>query len=161
VGVEERMSVASLRDARDASTAHLEAVLKIDGASYLRLAHLRDQLDFSDQVDLKAGAGVQPQLWLDLAHRMTMEPDAKTYRLSYHGVDRIEVLLETTNLAEAKAAAEKVLAIRVVGQARLSVQAAQKAEWRWLTLLYVWMTGVVTGFAALALYVIIMKKLPF
>jgi soluble cytochrome b562 len=114
VGVEERMSVASLRDARDASTAHLEAVLKIDGASYLRLAHLRDQLDFSDQVDLKAGAGVQPQLWLDLAHRMTMEPDAKTYRLSYHGVDRIEVLLETTNLAEAKAAAEKVLAIRVV-----------------------------------------------
>jgi soluble cytochrome b562 len=161
VGVEERMSVASLRDARDASTAHLEAVLKIDGASYLRLAHLRDQLDFSDQVDLKAGAGVQPQLWLDLAHRMTMEPDAKTYRLSYHGVDRIEVLLETTNLAEAKAAAEKVLAMRVVGQARLSVQAAQKAEWRWLTLLYVWMTGVVTGFAALALYVIIMKKLPF
>jgi hypothetical protein len=161
VGLEERMSVASLRDARDASTAHLEAVLKVDGASYLRLSHLRTQLGPSDQLDLKSAAGVQPQLWLDLAHRLTMEPDAKTYRLSYHGVDRIDVLLETQNLEEAKEAAEKVLAQRVVNAARFSVEAAQKAEWRGLTLLYVWMTGLVTGFAALALYVIIMKKLPF
>ena len=155
------MSVASLRDARDASTAHLEAVLKVNGASYLRLAHLRDLLDPLDQIELKAGSGIQPQLWLDLAHRVTMEPDAKTYRLSFVGPDKIEVLLETENLVEAKEAAENALALKVVAQTRKAVIDSQKAEWRWMTLLYVWMTGVVTGIAALALYVITMKELPF
>ncbi len=161
MGVDERMSVASLRDARDASTAHLEAVLKVNGASYLRLAHLRDLLHYSDQIELKAGSGIQPQLWLDLAHRVTMEPDAKTYRLSFVGPDKIEVLLETENLVEAKEAAENALALKVVAQTRKAVIDSQKAEWRWMTLLYVWMTGVVTGIAALALYVITMKELPF
>jgi hypothetical protein len=157
LGVDERMSVASLRSARDASTAHLEAILKVNGASYLRLAHVHDLLGSSEQIELKAGPGVEPQLWLDLAHRLTMEPDAKTYRLSYVGNDKIEVLLETESVPEAKLAAEKVLALKVVGQARKTVEDSQKAEWRWMTLLYVWLTGVITGMAALGLYVITLK----
>lgn len=161
MGVDERMSVASLRDARDASTVHLEAVLKVNGASYLRLAHLRDLLGPTDQIELKAGEGIQPQLWLDLAHRLTMQPDAKTYHLDYVGTDKIDVLLETESLAEAQKAAEKVLALQVVEQARKAVGDSEKASRRWITLLYVWLTGVVTGFAALALYAITMKELPF
>jgi hypothetical protein len=161
LGLDEKMSTATLRDARDASTAHLEAVLKVNGASYLRLAHLRDQLDVQDDIELKAGDGVQPQLWLDMAHRFTMEPDAKTYRLAYHGASKIEVLLETDQLESAVSAAKAVLAHKAVRELRGSSEPSQTVEWQWMTLLYVWMTGVITGFAALSLYAIYMKKLLF
>jgi hypothetical protein len=161
LGLDEKMSTATLRDARDASTAHLEAVLKVSGASYLRLAHLRDQLAAHDSIELKSGDGVQPQLWLDLAHRFTMEPDAKTYRLAYHGADKIEVLLETDQMESAVSAAKAVLAHKVVRERRRSSEPSQTDDWHWMTLLYVWMTGVITGFAALSLYAIYMKKLLF
>lgn len=160
MGLEQQISAGDLRNARDASSAHLEAVLKVDGASYLRLAHLRDQLGPSDHIDLKSAAGVQPQLWLDLAHRFTMEPDAKTYRLSHHGIDRIDVLLETSALNEAVKAGHKVQALNKVRHIRSDRDEAASAHQRWMTMLYVWMTGFVTGVALLATYLIYMKQLP-
>jgi hypothetical protein len=161
LGLEQQIGAEALRNARDATSAHLEAVLKVDGASYLRLAHLRDLLGPSDQLDLKSSPGVQPQLWLDFAHRFTMEPHAKTYRLTHHGVDRIDVLLETEVLSEAVQAARKVEAQNKVRHIRGERDATAIAHQRWLTMLYVWMTGFVTGLAVLAIYVIYMKKLPF
>lgn len=155
------MSAATLRDARDASTAHLEAVLKVNGASYLRLAHLRDQLGAHDGIELKSDDGVQPQLWLDMAHRFTMEPDAKTYRLAHHGAEKIEVLHETAELKSAVSAGQAVLAHRAVTELRRSSDSSRTADWQWMTLIYVWMTGVITGFAALSIYAIYMKKLLF
>ncbi len=155
------MSAAALRHARDASTAHLEAVLKVDGARYLRLAYLRDKLGKDSGVELKSGPGMQSQLWLDLAHRVTMEPHAKTYRLSRIGVDTIDVMLETESLDEALVAARVVLAHRSVEVARAPADVEKSMESQWITMLYVWLTGVVTGIAVLALYIIHMKKLPF
>jgi hypothetical protein len=161
LGLEEQISAEALRNARDASSAHLEAVLKVDGASYLRLAHLRDVLGPSEKTELKSAPGVRPQLWLDMAHRLTMEPDAKTYRLAHHGVDKIDVLLETEQLDEAVAAARNVLAHHKVEQLRRAPTAAAAAQRQWITMLYVWLTGFVTGVALLAIYLIYMKKLPF
>lgn len=161
LGLEEQISAEALRNARDASSAHLEAVLKVDGASFLRLAHLRDVLGTSDQIDLKSAPGVQPQLWLDVAHRLTMEPDAKTYHLSHHGADRIDVLLETEQLEEAVNAARKVLAHNKVDHIRRTRDTTATAHRQWMTMLYIWLTGFVTGVSLLAICLIYLKELFF
>lgn len=161
MGIDEKISAETLRQARDASSAHLEALLKVNGAGYLRLAHLRDLVGTVDWPDLKTDVGMPPQLWLDLAHCITMEPDAKTYRLSYHDKHKIDVLLESEDLQTVVAAVKNVQAHQFVGMTRRAGSGPQKTEWQWLTLMYVWMTGVITGIAALAIYSIIMKSLPF
>ena len=159
-----------VRRARDAESAHMEAALKIDGAKYLRLARLRDILrergfGNADCFELKNTLGEAPQLWLDLRHCVTIEPDAGTYRLTVHGVDHIEVVLETISLDEAVATSVKVLAHSKVRASRdmssKDVQSAVSSSSNHATLAYVWLTGVITGMAALSLYAILLKKMPF
>jgi hypothetical protein len=169
LGVELRQIHDDVRRARDAESAHLEAVMKIDGAKYLRLARLRDILrdrgfNENEHFELKTTPGTEPQLWIDLRNCVTMQPDAGTYRLSVHGVEAIETALETTSLDEIVAAVSKLLAHGVLQRLRrapVSAQDESVSTSNHGTLLYVWFTGVVTGVAALTLYAIIMKRLIF
>jgi hypothetical protein len=159
-----------VRQARDAESAHLEAVLKIRGAQSLRLQQLRDVLcdrGFGEQDDFeyKIMPGDEPRLWLDLSHCVTMEPDVGTYRLTSHGPNQIVTILETSSLDDTVAASARVLSHSRVKAARAGVVEPISSEpaplWAQTTLVYVWFTGVLTGIAMLALYAIIMKKLPF
>ena len=166
LGVELPRIRDDVRQARDAESAHLEAALKIDGAKYLRLARLRDVLrergfDENEHFEFRFTPGAEPQLWLDLKHRVTMEPDAGTYRLSALGVDIIDPALETMSLDEIVAACSKLLAHGILQRSRRAAVSARSDTPNHATLLYVWLTGVVTGVAALTIYAIIMKKLGF
>lgn len=157
----------SLRQARDAEAAHLDAVLKINGAKALRLSHLvqslrQIQATGMQDLELTLKPGEEPHVWLDLSHRVTMEPDTKTYRLSALLTDRVDVLLETENLQEVLQQAQRVLAHRSVKQAWNAAESRQGPKvWSLATLVYVWATGFVAGAAGLALLSIYMKKLPF
>ncbi len=155
----------ALRSARESEAAHLEAVLKVHGAKALRLAQLaeivksRPDVESTD-VDLKLDAGSEPHVWLGLSHRITMEPDAKTYRLSVLADGKIEVMQESENVEDMVAAAAQVLAhdeIRKAWRAGESTRGA--GVWSVATLIYVWATGFVSGAAGLALIYIYLKKL--
>jgi hypothetical protein len=169
LGVELPRFQDDVRHARDAESAHLEAALKIDGAKYLRLARLRDVLrergfNGFDHFELRMTPGTEPQLWLGLSHCVTMEPNSGTYRMSIHGVDNIEIALEATSLDEIVASSAKLLAQGIVRKSRAAPVAIQKenvAPSNHTTLVYVWLTGVITGVVALTLYALIMKRLPF
>jgi hypothetical protein len=155
-----------LRRARDAESAHLEASLKIQGAKSLRLQQLSDILrerGFANAADLelKTIAGEEPQLWLSLSHCVVMQPDASTYQLSLHGQNQIETLLETKSLSDTVASCVRVMAHAEVLAARNTAVVEASPLWNQATLVYVWMTGVVTGVAALTLYAILLKKLLF
>lgn len=157
----------SLRHARDAEAAHLDAVLKVNGAKALRLSHLvqllrQVQASGAQDIELKVSPGEEPHVWLDLSHRITMEPDAKTYRLSALSADNVDVLLETENLQDLLQHAQKVLAHGRVKQAWNAMESSQVAKvWSLATLVYVWATGVVAGAAGLALLSIYMKNILF
>jgi hypothetical protein len=169
LGVELPRIQDDVRHARDAESAHLEAALKIDGAKYLRLARLRDVLrergfNDVDHFELRMMPGTEPQLWLGLSHCVTMEPNSGTYRMSIHGVDKIETALETTSLDEIVASSAKLLAQGIVRKFRVAPVATQNdaaTSTNHTTLVYVWLTGVITGVVALTLYALIMKRLPF
>lgn len=165
VGLQHYSISDELRNARDAETAHLEAVLRVDGVKALRLAlladHVRQHIPDSS-IELRTTSGEEPHMWIDLCHRVTMDPDPKTFRLSFHGLDRIDPLLETEDPQRMLAAIRNVLAHGQVtaargGPDRLTLPTA----WSYITLLYVWITGIITGVAALALLVIVLKKMPF
>ena len=153
-----------VRQARDAETAHLEAVLKTHGAAYLRLAGLRDHINASDlaapqYLELRALPGEAPALWLDLAHAITMEPDARTFQLTHYGPHDRQVLVETDDQAEVLGAVRKLNAHgRVIGSRQ---EKLLQSGWAFATLFYVWLTGIVTGSAVLALYLIYMNKMDF
>ncbi len=155
-----------LRRARDAESAHLEASLKIQGAKSLRLQQLRDILrerGFANAPDLELNTipGEEPQLWLSLSHCVVMQPDASTYRLMLHGQNQIETIIETMNVSDTVANCVRVMAHAEVSAARNPAVVEISPLWNQATLIYVWMTGVVTGVAALTLYAILLKKLLF
>jgi hypothetical protein len=141
----------SQRQARDAEAAHLEAVLKVNGAKALRLSHVAQMLRQSNSsevqgVELKVNAGEEPHIWLDLSHRITMEPDAKTYRLTALSTDKVDVLLETENLETLLKNVQRVLAHHKVRQTWAIRESSRSAgDWNVATLVYVWATGVVAG----------------
>jgi hypothetical protein len=156
-----------LRQARDAEAAHLDAVLKVNGAKALRLSHALQVLRKEngsdvDGVELKLNMGEEPQIWLDLSHRITMEPDPKTYRLSALSTQHVDVLLETEDLQTLLDAAERVLAHRKVRRAWGLVESKTSPNaWNVAALVYVWVMGLVTGAAGLSLIAIYMKKMIF
>ena len=88
-----------------------------------------------------------------------MEPDAATYRLTRFGLHDREVLLETSDQAEILTAVQKLDAHTLVLDARHGNWAGK--SWAFATLFYVWLTGIVTGGAVLALYLIYLKKWMF
>ena len=154
----------SLRRARDAEAAHLDAVLKVNGAKALRLSLVVEKLRQSGaaEVELKADVGEDPQIWLDMSHRVVMEPDTKTYRLSEYSADKVHMLLETESQDEMLAAAQRVLSHSKIRQAWSGRESDRETNARRLaTLVYVWATGFVAGAAGLALLSIYLKKLPF
>lgn len=157
----------TLRHARDAEALHLDAVLKVNGAKALRLTHLvellrQSQSNDAEDLELKVRQGEDPHIWLDLSHRITMEPDAKTYRLSALSTDKVDVLLETENLDTLMVAAQRVLSHGKVRRAwGMGESVPSSKVWSLTTLVYVWATGFVAGAAGLALLSIYMKKLPF
>ncbi len=154
----------SLRNARNVEAVHLDAALKVNGAKALRLLNLVELLRQSgaEEVELKANVGEDPHIWLDLSHRIVMEPDAKTYRLSALFTDKIDVLLETENVEMLMAAAHRVLTHGKLRQAWSAGESSRLGPvWSLTTLVYVWATGFVAGAAGLALLSIYMKKLPF
>ena len=160
MGSRKQLNAELVRQARDAETAHLDAVLKVHGAAYLRLASLAEHLNAKvipqgDTVKVKAAPGSEPMLWLDVVHSITMEPDAKTYRLTHHGLQVKTVLLETPDLPGIVEAAGRIWAHQGVRDMRETTPAV--VSWRYATLIYIWMTGIVTGAAALALYYIYLK----
>jgi hypothetical protein len=157
----------SLRLARDAEVAHLDAVLKVNGAKALRLLHVTQTLRQSayagnGEIEFKAHVGEEPQVWLDLVHRITMEPDAKTYRVAAVSHDRIDVLLETDQLETLLALAQRILSHAEVKQVWSDRESAGRTTvWSLATLIYVWATGFVAGAALLALLSIYLKKIVF
>jgi hypothetical protein len=157
----------SERQARNAEVAHLDAVLKVNGAKALRLSHLVETLrtqqpELAKNIELKLAVGDEPQVWLDMAHRITMEPNTRTYRLAEMSSDKIDVALETENLDEALLAAQRVLTHGKVRRGWDSGESAGNAKlWSVATLVYVWATGFVAGAAALALIAIYLKKFGF
>jgi hypothetical protein len=153
----------SLRRARDAEAAHLDAVLKVNGAKALRLSLVAERLRQSGapEVELQANVGEEPQIWLDMSHRITMEPDTRTYRLSEYSTGKIEVLLETESSDEMLIAAQRVLSHSIIRQAWKAPESSQGARtWRLATLVYVWATGFIAGAAGLALLSIYLKQMP-
>jgi hypothetical protein len=161
VGREQRQQDDMIARARNAETAHLEAVLKVNGAKALRLAHLADRIMAHGNVSFSAAPGTEPQIWLGVTHRILMEPDASTYRLTRHGTEQIETILETSDLDAMVVSAQLVLAHLQVRDERAVASNASKPVFRGATLFYVWLTGVVTGGAALALYLIYLKRITF
>jgi hypothetical protein len=142
-----------LRHARDAQATHLDAVLRVNGAQFLRLSHLFELLKTPDTVDmleLKAEQGVEPTLWLGLNHRIRMEPDAKTYRLTHIG-EGLQTLLETTDVNDMRNASQNVLSHvqhqKLASTTKPTPPAEKTAVLRNMTLVYIWLTGVVTGAA--------------
>ena len=97
---------STLRQARAADAAHLEAVHAISDAASLRLQMLKDELagivaaapQAREAFELALAPGDTPRLWIDLITSVVMEPDPKTYRLlrDGHGVfetaDRAEMV---------------------------------------------------------------------
>jgi hypothetical protein len=158
LGVEQQDWTEDFRLARRASAVHLDAVLKVDGAKALRLAHLRDQLpgDADGTIELQIEPGTEPLLWLDASHHISMAPDAKTYRLSFVGENRLDVLHETESPDEALSAARNVLAHAVFRRSQFGTSPAFPGQspysWGLPVLVYVWFTGIVTGMAGLALW---------
>jgi hypothetical protein len=156
-----------VRQARSVEAAHLDAVLNIHGAKAIRLTTLFEALRKLHPVDsegfeLKLGAGDEPHIWLDLSHRITMEPDARTYRLSAFSSDQLDVLLETEHQDEVLKETQRLLAHVRVRRAWTGRESYLGLDaWRTTTLVYVWATGFVAGAAGLALLSIYMKKLPF
>jgi hypothetical protein len=163
LGVDKLHIADDLRKARDAETAHLEAVLKDAGAKALRLARISDVLRTrgfasGDGFGLQIAQGTEPRLWLDLKTSVAMRPDAGTYQLSVCGQDRIDVVLETQNLDEMVAEASRHLAHEGVMAARQAAKLDSKpASPAPGMLIYVWMMGVMTGVAVLALCAILLK----
>jgi hypothetical protein len=159
-----------VRAARDAETAHLDAVLKVDGMRYLRLAHVRNLLleaapDQAAALEIRADPGTAPQLWLDVAHRLVLADDGETFQLHHLGAQAVETLLATTDAKAAVEAGLKVLAHQAVLTARrqgaASTGRGTGGGWPLATLMYVWLTGAITGIAALTLLSIYRKNLPF
>jgi hypothetical protein len=164
LGVERLRIGDDVRQARDSETAHLEAVLKDSGAKALRLMRLRDILQQrgTDALDLQIAPGVECRLWLDLNTSVVMRPDARTYHLSVQGRDRIETVLETESLDAMVTECSRRLAFERLAALRQAPPAdSRKRAVSQTTLLYVWMTGVVTGAAVFALCAVLLKKLPF
>jgi hypothetical protein len=161
VGLEQRQTDDTIKRARDAETAHLEAVLKVNGAKALRLAHLADRIKAHGSVNFSAQPGSDPQIWLGVTHRIVMEPDAATYRLTRHGTNQIETIVETQDLEAMLVSAQLILAHEQVREARGASGNVKPSVFRTATLFYVWLTGLVTGAAALALYLIYLKKITF
>lgn len=164
LGVDSQSRRDLVRKARDAETAHLDAVIKVNGAAYLRLAALADALRAdpafdSSALELKALPGETPALWLDVVHAITMEPDAKTFRLTHHGTTTKSVLLETQEQAAITLQASEVLAHQNVRHLRGA--GPKQVLQRSAVHLYVWLTGLVTGAAAMALYFIYLKDMRF
>jgi hypothetical protein len=150
LGVEETSWQERVRTARDAQAAHLDALLRINGPRYLRLQHLQDALKVPGKTELNANLGTEPTLWLDMTHRVRMEPDAKTYRLTHMG-ETVQTLLETEDLQAIQNASQNVLAHAEVKRAAMLEAAKTSSAWPFATLGYVWLTGVVTGAALSAL----------
>jgi hypothetical protein len=168
LGVVDRSMKDRLRSARDAEAAYLDAVLRVNGAKYLRLAHLRDIVGKAypaQELELKAAPGEDPVLWLDFFHRVKLASDGKTYHLDYMHNETIETLLQTSNFDETVAASKNVLDHAILREQRAEANPALPGQpptaWPYSTLVYVWGTGIVTGAAALAFAVIHLKNLPF
>jgi hypothetical protein len=163
LGVEKLRIADDLRQARDSETAHLEAILKDAGAKALRLARISDilrarGLASGHGFDLQIAQGTEPRLWLELKTSVAMRPDAGTYQLSVHGRDRIDVVMETKNLDEMVSECSRHLAHAGVLAARQTEgQEPKPGGSGQAMLIYVWMMGVITGVAVLALCAILLK----
>jgi hypothetical protein len=170
LAIEQREWDSMVRSARDAESAHLEAVLKVDGARYLRLAHLRLRLAEAvparkDMLDLRAEPGDAPQLWLDAAHRVMVPDNARSYRLEHVGAQAMQPLFESADIEQAVQACTKVLAHAEIQEQRRAASPLAPSRvatsWPLATLLYVWLTGAITGIAAWILLSIYWKKFDF
>jgi hypothetical protein len=156
LGIEETSWSEHLRTARNAQAAHLDALLRVNGPRYLRLQHLHENLKANgkaDHIELNTDLGTEPTLWLDMAHRVRMEPDAKTYRLVHMG-ETMQTLLETQDVHAMQNASATVLAHAEVKRAAKPEMAKNTSYLSFATLGYVWLTGVITGAALWALAVI-------
>jgi hypothetical protein len=172
LGLEQRIYSEDVRRARDAETAHLEAVLKVNGGRVLRLAELEDQLrrdnslnaDALRGLELKTDVGEEPSLWLDLGHRVQIFGEGRSYRISRVKPEAIETVLETDSKIGVLAAAQRILAhgyVRDVRTGTPTTSPPAERIWGSATMFYIWLTGVVTGIAVLSLAAIYLKKLPF
>lgn len=165
----------ALRNARNAEFAHLEAILKQADSKVLRLADLQDKIrvglgrhaENMGFLELKHAAGDEPQLWLDLVHAVSMEPDATTFRLSRYHLNERETLFESQTVADIAAQSLRHMAHEVIKDARFAAAHTGKpdektiAGWSAITLLYVWLTGFVVGVAVLTLLSIYLKNINF
>lgn len=160
----------ALASARLAEAAHLDALVRAQDASALRLDLVRGRLleRLPEDSALRKSMAMRlppehaPRLFLDLVHSIALGADGRSLLLERDHDESRELLFSTF---DADAMANEVLR-RVAHQAIHSARAGltpdstgDKASWG--QLLYVWLTGLTTGVALLTAVLIYMEKLKF
>jgi hypothetical protein len=116
----------AIREARLAEAAHFDAVMALRDAKTIRLKIVEEEL--AEVIAASPGPiqrfsptlvpGDPPRLWIDLVTAVVMEPDPRTYRLTFDAQSGREILLETTDRAELLARLKQVIAHQIVARAR-------------------------------------------
>ena len=159
----------SLRKARLAEAARLDALQNVGDARGLRLAALRESLlphlkghplaeGFNE---LMLQPGDTPRLWIDLISSVVVEPDTRNYRLQQERDGRRDVLNETDDLHDMSQAVLRYIAHRVI--AREKAAATQTipsgdsgAGYNLGEMVYVWFTGAALGVLAMLVAAILL-----
>lgn len=162
---------AALRRARDMEAAHYDAVLTFREAELLRLEALLAELApvvashdrARDYFDLAIAPGEPPRLWIDLVGSVLMAPDPRTYRLVQDLPAGRAVVCETTDRTAMVEAVTQYMAHRLVARERQVLSsvpmAPAKSGHSGLTVFLAWLAGTMAGALALALVLIVLKKL--
>lgn len=165
-----------LKEARLAEAVHLDAMLKVQTAGSLRLADLRDRLlraladhpEPRDLLDLRFVQGEAPRLWVDLISYVTMGADGRTFRLHQDGEDRQRTVFQTQDMDEMEQQVLRFIAYRIIQKEKLvargvPMQAPAQAPGGYglAAVVYIWLTGVATGAALLAIAFIFLKRYFF
>lgn len=165
----------SVRDARLAEAAHLDALIRSQDAGALRLDHLRSRLldslpgesPLRQSMDLRLPPDFPARLFLDLVRSVAIASDGRSYVLEQDS-DQHRMSLATTSSAEDMV--QEILRL----EAHASIRAARKAVQRhlpWakpaarpftpLQLLLIWLSGFLAGGMGLLIISMLLKSFHF
>lgn len=160
---------ATLRQARAADAAHLEAVHAISDAASLRLQMLKDELagivaaapEAREAFELALAPGDTPRLWIDLITSVVMEPDPKTYRLMRDGHGVFETADRAEMVQQVKLAMAHGIIARTRRAAGLGLRNGIGAGYPAVALIAAGLGGFALGALALAVSGIYLKMFNF
>jgi hypothetical protein len=148
---------AALREARVAEAAHREAVARVRDGQSLRLQALASDIgqafarlpEAARLFDVRLETADTPLLWIDAVTTVAMAPDQLTYQLREDHPEGLAVLLETPDRREIINQLKKLLAHRVVAEARQAAAgkdgAATTGGYSLAALILAWVSGLACG----------------